>query len=191
MFWCTGGGMKQQENQVNLNFKMTSARPTRDLDCLSPPLPQQWQLGGNTCTKPTKNRSKTGRQAGIISVVSRAIQSIQQTCSPLPRRSWGKPGEFYNEIPYASTVSILAGSWEDCRIMCAGNYIRECSSDVLAPEEAAEINDLPYETQYKTLYMLARRTFVKVSYYDLYELEGTVLRNWTNHIYARRDVVVR
>ncbi|KAK0214419.1 hypothetical protein IW262DRAFT_1405977 [Armillaria fumosa] len=105
--------------------------------------------------------------------------------------SWGKLGEFYSEIPYTSTVSVLAGSWQNCRIMCAGNYMRECPPDVLTSDETAEINDLPDEIQHKTLYMLARRTYAEISSYDLYELEGTVLRNRTKHIYVRRDVVVK
>lgn len=38
--------------------------------------------------------------------------------------------------------------------------------------------------------MLAVETYTKISSWDLYELEGTVLRNWTKKIYVRRDVVV-
>ncbi|PBK94502.1 hypothetical protein ARMGADRAFT_1062620 [Armillaria gallica] len=105
---------------------------------------------------------------------------------------WGKLGEFYGApTSYASIVSLLAGSWQGCRIMCAGDYMQKCPPDVLTPEELAEIKDLPDEvSRLKTLYMLAVETYTKISSWDLYELRGTVLRNWTKRVYVRRDVVV-
>ncbi|KAK0215235.1 hypothetical protein EDD85DRAFT_1030010 [Armillaria nabsnona] len=75
--------------------------------------------------------------------------------------------------------------------MCVGDYMQKCPPDVLTPEELAEIKDLPDEvSKLKTLYMLAVETYTKISSWDLYELRGTVLRNWAKHVYVRRDVVV-
>ncbi|PBK67960.1 hypothetical protein ARMSODRAFT_1044057 [Armillaria solidipes] len=64
-------------------------------------------------------------------------------------------------------------------------------SYVLTPEELTKIKDLPDEvSKPKTLYMLAVETYTKISSWDQYDLHGMVLRNWTKHVYVRRDMVV-
>ncbi|KAK0431568.1 hypothetical protein EV421DRAFT_1927278 [Armillaria borealis] len=105
---------------------------------------------------------------------------------------WGKLGEFYGApTSYVYIVSLLAGSWKGCRIMCVGDYMQTCPPDVLTPAELTKIKDLPdVVSKSKTLYMLAVETYTKISSWDQYDLCGTVLRNWTKHIYVRRDVVV-
>ncbi|SJL16434.1 uncharacterized protein ARMOST_19958 [Armillaria ostoyae] len=75
--------------------------------------------------------------------------------------------------------------------MCVGDYMRTCPPDVLTPEELTKIKDLPNEvSKRKTLYMLAVETYTKISSWDQYDSRRTVLRNWTKHVYVRRDVVV-
>ncbi|KAK0200168.1 hypothetical protein DFS33DRAFT_1359345 [Desarmillaria ectypa] len=120
---------------------------------------------------------------------------------------WGKLGEvFYSS--FTDIMSLLAGPWAGCRIICIGDYMRGCPPNVLTPEEAAEIKKLPGDSYYsydaedssdeddsgddssKTLYMLSNRRYKKINSRAYIDLRGMVLRNLTKHVYVRQDVVV-
>ncbi|KAK0200167.1 hypothetical protein DFS33DRAFT_1359343 [Desarmillaria ectypa] len=115
--------------------------------------------------------------------------------------NWGKLGEvFYSS--FTDIMSLLAGPWAGCRIICIGDYMRGCPPNVLTPEEAAEIKGLPGDSYYssdeddsgddssKTLYMLSHRRYKEINFRAYIDLRGMVLRNLTKHVYVRQDVVV-
>ncbi|PBK68030.1 hypothetical protein ARMSODRAFT_292383 [Armillaria solidipes] len=103
---------------------------------------------------------------------------------------WGKLGEvFYDD--FNEVMALLAGSWAGCRIMCIGDYMRECPPNVLTSEEVFEIasyhtdDDDSTATLYDFTY-----TYRELRYRGYIDLRGMVLRNLTRHVYVRQDVAV-
>ncbi|KAK0437361.1 hypothetical protein EV421DRAFT_1828658 [Armillaria borealis] len=100
----------------------------------------------------------------------------------------GKLGEiFYDD--FNAVMALLAGSWAGCRIMCIGDYMRECPPNVLTSEEVSAIILSESDDSTATLYDFTY-TYRELRYRGYIDLRGMVLRNMTRHVYVRQDVAV-
>ncbi|PBK68027.1 hypothetical protein ARMSODRAFT_958548 [Armillaria solidipes] len=99
---------------------------------------------------------------------------------------------FYDD--FRDIMALLAGSWAGCRIMCIGDYMRECPPNVLTSEEVSEIasyhSDDSDDDSPTTLYDFTYQYYRQITSRGYIDLGGMVLRNPTKHVYVRRDVAV-
>ncbi|KAK0441245.1 uncharacterized protein EV420DRAFT_1769065 [Desarmillaria tabescens] len=106
---------------------------------------------------------------------------------------YGKLGDVFSD-DFNHIMSLLAGPWAGCRVICIGDYMGQCPPSVLTSEEAAEINDLDNSdcdnSEMPTLYTFSGWYYRRIRSRGSVDLRGMVLRNLTKRVYVRRDVVI-